>query len=79
MKKYILFLFISFLSVAAYIPGLATYKNDRTMGKALQLFGTLALGTHYVLQNIYANRIADGELGAKPPPKALPIAGCAVM
>lgn len=61
------------------VAGLDQYKKDRTTGKAMQLIGSLTLGVYFVLENSYENKILDGDLSAKHPPRAIPIAACGVM
>jgi hypothetical protein len=61
------------------IAGLDQYKKDRTTGKAVQLIGTLALGTYFVLENSYEHRVREGDLNAEPPSRIIPIAACGVM
>ena len=61
------------------LAGLDQYKNDRTTGKAVQLIGTIALGTYLVLENSYEHRVREGDLSAEPPSRIIPIAACGVM
>lgn len=55
------------------------FKKDRTIGKTVQLFGSVALGAYFLMEKSYDNKIENGDTDAKRAPKALPVIGCAFL
>lgn len=61
------------------IYGLQGFKNERSLGKQLQIVGCVGMTAYFLLLNVHNNKIKRGEMDSQAPSGVIPIVAGSVM